>query len=94
MSLILLDCGPDLSDVDAMASRKPPTALEAPIIGNLRTLATLLGDMLEAVTEAEALATGGDINRAIGRLSGLEVGLSDASSIGRGTFALHRNRRL
>jgi hypothetical protein len=75
-----------------MARSKTPTRLSSSIGGNLSALAKLLGDMLEAVTEAEALAARGDINAAIGRMDGLEAGLNDATDICRGTFALHRRR--
>jgi hypothetical protein len=68
------------------------TAPGPSIDGNLHALAKLLWDMLEAVTEAEALAVGGDANAAIARLDGLEARLNDARDIGRGTFALHRTR--
>jgi hypothetical protein len=75
-----------------MAHPKGSSAPGPSITGNLHALAKLLGDMLEAVTEAEALAARGDINAAIGRMDGLEAGLNDATDICRGTFALHRTR--
>jgi hypothetical protein len=53
----------------------------SPIAGGLQTIARLLGDLVEAVIEAKALAERGEMNNAIARLEGFEASLSDARDI-------------
>jgi hypothetical protein len=62
------------------------------MVGGLQAIAQLLGDTLEAVVEAEALAARGEINNAIARLEDFEASLSDARDICCGLLALHRRR--
>jgi hypothetical protein len=62
------------------------------VVKSLHVLGTVLGDLVEAVTEAEALAARGDQYASIALLEPIELRLQDALILQRGILVLHRQR--
>lgn len=70
----------------------PLTTLAPAMRLQLISLTTLLGDVVEELTEASALLDSGDLNAAMGTLGNLDEHLADASALYRGLIVLHRHR--
>jgi len=62
------------------------------IARSLHVLASMLGDMVEIVVEAEAMATKGEHKAATALLAQIEPRLHDALLLQRGILVLHRER--
>ena len=69
-----------------------PSGVTQAIACQLDCLTALLGDSVEALTEARAYLDRGELNAAIGTILGLKEDLADAGALHQSIQVLHRRR--